>query len=45
MGDAKILEYLTTHCSARQCAAAVMAYLKDLKKPLLTSRIQKLILG
>lgn len=44
-GDPKINEYIRANCTPRQCAAALMTFLKALHKPLLPNRVQELLIG
>lgn len=45
LGDVTLLEYLRENSSARQCAGALMTFLKSLHKPLLPTRVQDLLIG
>lgn len=44
-GDPNLLTYLQAHCTPRQCANALMAYLKARNRPLLPNRVQELLIS
>lgn len=44
-GDTGLSLYLKQYTTARQCAAALLAFLKELRKPLLPTRVQDLLIG
>lgn len=44
-GDSRLSLYLEECSTARQCAAALLEYLKVLRKPLLPTRVQELLIG
>lgn len=44
-GDPQLRVYLHMHCTPRQCATALMAFLRSRRRPLLPQRVQQLLIG
>lgn len=44
-GDPQLRVYLQLHCTPRQCATALMAFLRTRSRPLLPQRVQELLIA